>query len=800
MMRNFLTLARREFTHLAHTPAIYCVLAAMTFFYSFVFCQELALTRQGTLQPVSYLIGVLSLFFVPVLTMRSFAAEEAGGTIELLLTAPVRPVEVAFGKFAGCWAFYVLTLLPLLAYLAVFAWYGEIDRGEAGGVVVGLLLAGGALVATGQIVSALTANVIVAAAGGCVANFFFFMLAMPVDTGASPFSFPAQLSWWSHFKEVWARGLLDTRSITFSFSYLALGLFLLWLIVASRGRFGRGGVGMKRWAAPLAGLCVLLGVNLFLFGGWAREGWKSLSSALAAGDLFGAGWPVTAGAGLVLAALLILRLGRREKREKRGRRIAGEWPVWLAAVAAVLIVLNLNYLSTSRIAGMNLYARWDLTEGGHNTLSPDLRRALDLLETPVEFTAFFSEGTEYDGVPLARRVRDLLGEMTGYSPKVRVKILDALASPEEAREAARRMELPPNELDRIMTMEYAGRRLVLPATLLLRAPDEQERMAGEKRGFFQGEMALAVALRRISDQRTTRILFTSGHGEYAFGKMGREPQAVGTFAEALGREACEVRPWFFNGTEDVPAGCDVLALIAPQVPFSPEALARLRKYLDNGGRMLLLLPSAVQMKENEPLSQMMGWLGIRMRADLVVDEKNNFAGQPNQILALLEPGAAPETGLQQTVLVMPDARSLQVSEEEGRKNGWKVWRLVRSLRAAKRMEAADKKLISGAVTVAAAGARPSAGNVPEGRVVVAGCAGMASNLFIESENNRIFLLRACQWLAGRDYSVKMHERIYPDYRLSINADGLRLIWWLLVIALPEVWLLAALAVWWMRRD
>ena len=56
-MRNFLTIARREFTQLAHTPAIYCVLAAITLLYSLSFYDNLATNLQSNLQPAAIIFG-----------------------------------------------------------------------------------------------------------------------------------------------------------------------------------------------------------------------------------------------------------------------------------------------------------------------------------------------------------------------------------------------------------------------------------------------------------------------------------------------------------------------------------------------------------------------------------------------------------------------------------------------------------------------------------------------------------------------------------------------------------------------
>src|SRR5258708_13497726 len=110
----------------------------------------------------SFLLPVL----IPVMTMRSFAEERSDGTLELLLTSPVRDWEVTAGKWLGAFVFYVLLLLATLVYVVVLAVYvpghvETLDLGLIAATYIGLLLAGGAAAAIGVLASGLTQNQIV---------------------------------------------------------------------------------------------------------------------------------------------------------------------------------------------------------------------------------------------------------------------------------------------------------------------------------------------------------------------------------------------------------------------------------------------------------------------------------------------------------------------------------------------------------------------------------------------------------------------------------------------------------------
>jgi ABC-2 type transport system permease protein len=111
--------------------------------------------------------GFLMPILIPVITMRVFAEERSRGTLELLLTAPVRDWEVAAGKWLGALTFYVLLLATTLVYVVVLAVYvpghlASLDLGLIAATYIGLVLVGAAATAIGVFASCLTRSQIVA--------------------------------------------------------------------------------------------------------------------------------------------------------------------------------------------------------------------------------------------------------------------------------------------------------------------------------------------------------------------------------------------------------------------------------------------------------------------------------------------------------------------------------------------------------------------------------------------------------------------------------------------------------------
>jgi ABC-2 type transport system permease protein len=165
---NVAAIARRELGALFVSPIGWVVAAVFTFLVAgFGFIGTVLAGQQATIEGVSNIItGLLSLILIPVLTMRSIAEERSQGTLELLLTSPVRDWELAVGKWLGAFTFYVLLLATTLVYVVLLAIYvpdkSALDLGLIAATYIGMLLVGASSVAIGVLASALTKNQIIA--------------------------------------------------------------------------------------------------------------------------------------------------------------------------------------------------------------------------------------------------------------------------------------------------------------------------------------------------------------------------------------------------------------------------------------------------------------------------------------------------------------------------------------------------------------------------------------------------------------------------------------------------------------
>jgi ABC-2 type transport system permease protein len=163
---NTLIITRRELTAFFVSTIAYIVGAAFLFITGLFFFFTVSLSGVATLSQVFSVISTVLLFIAPVLTMRLLAEEARLGTLELLLTAPVRDWEVVLGKFLAAFIFFLVMLLPTLYYLFVLTRFGSPDLPVTLSGYLGIILLGAMLLSIGILTSALSTNQIIAAVMG----------------------------------------------------------------------------------------------------------------------------------------------------------------------------------------------------------------------------------------------------------------------------------------------------------------------------------------------------------------------------------------------------------------------------------------------------------------------------------------------------------------------------------------------------------------------------------------------------------------------------------------------------------
>jgi ABC-2 type transport system permease protein len=181
---------------------------------------------ENVMRPLFTNMSVVLLFFIPMLTMRLFAEEKRSGTIELLLTYPVRDGEVLAGKYLASLALFALLLALTLLYPGLVAYFTRVEWGPIFSGYLGLLLTGAVFLAVGVLVSSMTENQIVAGFGTFGILLAFWIVGWGAEFAGGTLRGVLQyLSIGDHL-DGFTRGLIDTKDLVYYVSGVALALFL----------------------------------------------------------------------------------------------------------------------------------------------------------------------------------------------------------------------------------------------------------------------------------------------------------------------------------------------------------------------------------------------------------------------------------------------------------------------------------------------------------------------------------------------------------------------------------------------
>lgn len=233
-MRNTLAIAERELSAYFGSPMAYIVTGLFLAIAGFFFWLSVVNTLEATLRHVLGTLGVIFLFITPSLSMRLLADEQRTGTIELLLTNPVRDVEVVLGKYLASLVMLLAMLVPTLFYPFMLSLYGSPDQGPLLAGYLGIILLGATFLAVGLLASSLTQNQIVAA----LLTFGVLLFAWLSDAAAG-FARGGlrdifrQLSAASHFND-FPRGVIATGDLVYFLSVIAAALFLTVISLQAR--------------------------------------------------------------------------------------------------------------------------------------------------------------------------------------------------------------------------------------------------------------------------------------------------------------------------------------------------------------------------------------------------------------------------------------------------------------------------------------------------------------------------------------------------------------------------------------
>jgi ABC-2 type transport system permease protein len=243
-LKNILIICHKELKSYFASPIAYLLMAIFAVIFGFFFYSATAFfvmrgmesqmmgrgqpmdVNEWVIRPLLSNASVIGLFLIPMITMRLYAEEKRSGTMELLLTSPIRDIEIILGKFIAALLMFACVIgVSALDLAALFA-YGKPDWKPILVGYLGLLLQGSALIAIGTYISTTTRNQIIA--GGATFAVCLMLWVLDWISSYEQAVWAKAVSYLSvvqHF-EPFSKGVIDTKDLVFFVSLTFFGLFL----------------------------------------------------------------------------------------------------------------------------------------------------------------------------------------------------------------------------------------------------------------------------------------------------------------------------------------------------------------------------------------------------------------------------------------------------------------------------------------------------------------------------------------------------------------------------------------------
>ena len=511
-------------------------------------------------------------------------------------------------------------------YAAALAFFGDPDFGPIYSGYLGLLLFGMALVATGLLASALTANQVIAA----VISLSIFLLLWIIDN----------FGW-----------LLPSPADTLGGKFFALGTF-----PAVRGRFD---LPFRRWllpqrhaaelAADRASTRAAVGSNQM--SRFTRSD-VSVAALVVAAVVFGilgfAGFSDEVSNSLLfvswsLTLLTLFIIAIRVPLRGSGSRVSAWATNCFIAVGAISVVTAAN------VALYRHDVHFDVTREGRNTPPQQLTDVIDQLHAPLSLTYFYNAGD-----PSALAARDLIAISARNHPLLAFRAIDLDKEPGLARD--------------IGVHSYN--------TAILQADDRKVLVEN-----VTDVTRLGYAVLRVLRKRPETICFVTGHGEVfhpipahfhyshvetlkghdtpgAGDVLVAEPEQLDRFQLALNEIGFDMRGIVPAATKTIPSDCAVVAEIGPRTAFTPGEADLLVEYLERGGRLLLLIDPLFPIDPDFE-SHLLGAVGLSTQSAIVIDPLNHFRTDEDKVAVPYYPPHPITKRLALTVF--PQVRPIQIS-------------------------------------------------------------------------------------------------------------------------------------------
>ncbi len=441
----------------------------------------------------------------------------------------------------------------------------------------------------------------------------------------------------------------------------------------------------------------------------------------------------------------------------------------LYSLLFVGIVMMANFLSARR------FHRFDVTENKVFSLASQSRNAVQDLSQDLEMAGFVEGGSD-------PALAELFKSYAAASSHVKTQMIDPDKNPELAQ--------------KFKITNYGTVRIGFgdQSTLVSKLDEE----------------SITNAIIKVTHETKKTLCVVEGHGEPPMDDM-EKPKGYGALRSALEADNYTVNALLLATQEKVPDTCNLVVVSAAPKPWLESEIQALRNYLKGGGRAVFLLSA----QKGGDLVPVLAEFGIQVGDDVVVDQvvrlfqgpalgldpiANDYGQHPITegftqrtmfpLTRSVDAAATPKAGIEVVSLVKTSPSSWAETDLPS---------LFEKSTAALDAQKDKKGPISIAVSAKADVKQLGGDKEGESRIVVFGSAGFPDNKNINNFFNRDLILNSVGWAVGEEKTISIRARNVRASRVQLTADQVSRIFYLSVLIVPELLLLAGITVWNRRR-
>ena len=443
------------------------------------------------------------------------------------------------------------------------------------------------------------------------------------------------------------------------------------------------------------------------------------------------------------------------------------------AYAALYVLVILAIVSVANVLANRYNKSYDSTANKRYSLSDQTAKIVKGLKQNAAITY-------YDRQSGFQSAKDMLDRYSTLSPRIRVDYIDVEKRPQEARAAG----------------------VTKLGTSFVQIGTKKE----EAKSVNETEITGAI----IRDLKTTTrtVCFVSGSGEHQIDDT--QPNGFSRLKDILAKDQYASKSISLLEKAEIPADCTVVVIGGPQSEYVQPAVDAIKKYVEQGGRAMILLDAPLKFgrptSDNTALTDLLQSWGVSMDKNLLLDMSpvGQLMGLGPEIALVSTYDTHPIVDeMKGTATGFPLSRSLTVKSTD-KTTVQKLFESSATSLATTKLDSpnvnpSDPNNKKGPLTIGAAGSYKTGKENSEGRFVVVGSSAWPANSFITFNGNGDLALNALNWLSSDEDLISIRPKEQENRNVTMTRAQFNWVRLSSQFLLPGALLLAGVSVWWRRR-